>query len=167
MVDSIAKTNDNVTISVTSTDADGTVKKIEFYIDNVLIATDSIAPYTTTWKATKGEHTVKVISFDNKGLTTTKTDTIIVTDQNVGLTSLETIKTSIYPNPAKTELTIVASENASLEISDISGKVIAYNYSIVANTTHKIAVSDFSAGVYLVRIYNDNYSTTERVVITN
>jgi hypothetical protein len=167
VVDSIAKTNDNVTISVTSTDTDGTVKKIEFYIDNVLIATDSIAPYTTTWKATKGEHTVKVISFDNKGLTTTKTDVIVVTDQNVGLTSLETIKTSIYPNPAKTELTIVASENASLEITDISGKVIAYNSSIVANTTNKIAVSDFSAGVYLVRIYNDNYSKTERVVINN
>ncbi len=167
VVDSIAKTNDDVVISATSTDTDGTVKKIEFYIDNILIATDSIAPYTTTWKATKGAHSVKAISFDNKGLTTTKTDSIVVTDKNVGLTSLETINTSIYPNPAKTELTIVASENAILEITDISGKVIAYNTSLIANTTHHIAVSDFSAGVYLVRIYNENYSKTERVVINN
>ena len=166
-VDSIAKTNDEIVISATSTDTDGTVKKIEFYIDNILIATDTIAPFTTTWKATKGSHSVKVISFDNKGLTTTKTDSIVVTDKNVGLTSMEKIQTSVYPNPAKTELTIVASENASLEITDISGKVIAYNSSILANTTYKIAVSDFSAGVYLVKIYNDNYSKTERVVINN
>ena len=167
VVDSIAKTNDDVVISATSTDADGTIKKIEFYIDNILIAKDSIAPYTTTWRATKGGHTVKAISFDNKGLTTTKTDSIVVTDKNVGLTSLEKIQTSIYPNPAKNEITIVASENASLEITDISGKVIAYNTSILANTTHKINVSDFSEGVYLVRIFNDNYSKTERVVINN
>ena len=115
-----------------------------------------------------GSHKVKAIAIDNKGLTgTSKDSTILVKDKNVGLTSLETIETRIYPNPANTELTIVASENASLEITDISGKVIAYNTSLFANTTHHIAVSDFSAGVYLVRIYNDNYSKTERVVINN
>ena len=166
-VDSIATTNDEVTITATSTDADGTVKKVEIFIDNVLIATDTIAPYTATWKAIKGEHAVKVIATDNRGLTTTKSDSILVKDKNVGLTSIEAIQTKIYPNPAKTELTIQANENASIEITDISGKVIAYKTSILANTTHTIAVTDFSAGVYLVRIYNENYSKTERVVINN
>ena len=166
-VDSIANTDNNVSISATSTDADGTVKKIEFYVDDVLIASDSIAPFTTVWKAVKGNHKVKAIAFDNRGLTTTKSDSILVKDKNVGLTSMEAIKTTIYPNPANTELTIVASENASLEIMDISGKVITYNTSLIANTTHHIAVSEFTAGVYLVRIYNDNYSKTERVVINN
>jgi hypothetical protein len=83
------------------------------------------------------------------------------------LATIQTIQTTIYPNPAKTELTIIASENAYLEITDISGKIIAYNTSLTANTTHHIAVSEFSAGVYLVRIFNDNYSKTERVVINN
>jgi hypothetical protein len=91
----------------------------------------------------------------------------LVKDKNVGLTSLEAIKTSIYPNPANTELNIFASENASLEITDISGKIITYNTSLIANTTHHIAVSEFTAGVYLVRIFNNNYSRTERVVINN
>ena len=166
-VDSVATTDNNVSISATSTDADGTVKKIEFYVDDVLIASDSIAPFTTVWKAVKGNHTVKAIAFDNRGLSTTKSDSILVKDKNVGLTSLEAIKTSIYPNPANTELNIFASENASLEITDISGKIITYNTSLIANTTHHIAVSEFTAGVYLVRIFNNNYSRTERVVINN
>jgi chitodextrinase len=168
IVDSIANTNDSVVISANSTDADGTVKKIEFFIDNVLIATDTVAPYVTTWKATKGAHSVKVIATDNKGLTTTKIDSIVVTDKNVGLASINSaIQTEVYPNPAKTELSIVASENAMFEITDISGKVVVTNTVLNANAIHKISVSELNAGVYIVRIFNNNYSKTERVVINN
>ena len=163
-----AMTGDMVALTAIATDIDGKVDSVRFFVDNNYIGTAKTAPYSINWKATVGSHIVKAIAIDNKGLTSTSKDsTILVKDKNVGLTSLETIETRIYPNPAKTELTIVASENASLEITDISGKVIAYNTSLFANTTHHIAVSDFSEGVYLVRIYNDNYSKTERVVINN
>ena len=163
-----AMTGDMVALTAIATDIDGKVDSVRFFVDNNYIGTAKTAPYSINWKATVGSHKVKAIAIDNKGLTgTSKDSTILVKDKNVGLTSLETIETRIYPNPANTELTIVASENASLEITDISGKVIAYNTSLFANTTHHIAVSDFSAGVYLVRIYNDNYSKTERVVINN
>jgi hypothetical protein len=168
IVDSIAKVGANVLITANATDTDGSIKKIEFFMDNVVLASDSIAPYTSTWKAIAGKHTVKIIATDNRGLTTTKTKDIMVTNSNVSIETIAAnLQTLVYPNPANQELSIIASENASLEITDISGKVIAYKNVLIANTTHHIAVSEFSAGVYLVRIYNDNYSKTERVVINN
>ena len=168
IVDSIAKVGANVLITANATDTDGSIKKIEFFIDNVVLASISIAPYTSTWKAIAGKHSVKILATDNRGLTTTKTKDIMVTNSNVSIETIAAnLQTLVYPNPANQELSIIASENAYLEITDISGKIIAYNTSLTANTTHHIAVSEFLAGVYLVRIFNDNYSKTERVVINN
>ena len=168
IVDSIAKVGANVLITANATDTDGSIKKIEFFIDNVVLASDSIAPYTSTWKAIAGKHSVKILATDNRGLTTTKTKDIMVTNSNVSIEKIAAnLQTLVYPNPANQELSIIASENASLEITDISGKVIAYKNVLIANTTHHIAISEFSAGVYLVRIFNDNYTRTERVVINN
>ena len=163
-----AMTGDMVALTATANDVDGTVDSVRFFVDNNYIGTDKTAPYSFNWNATVGSHKVKAIAIDNKGLTgTSKDSTILVKDKNVGLATIQTIQTTIYPNPANQELSIIASENAYLEITDISGKIIAYNTSLTANTTHHIAVSEFTAGVYLVRIFNNNYSRTERVVINN
>jgi hypothetical protein len=168
LMDSTANVDANVMISANVTDTDGSIQKVEFLVDNIVIATDSIAPYTTSWKAIAGKHTVKIIATDNRGLTSSKTKDIMIKDNNVSLETIAAnLQTLVYPNPANQELSIIASENASLEITDISGKVIAYKNVLIANTTHHVAVSDFSAGVYLVRIYTDNYTKTERVVINN
>ena len=168
IVDSTAIVGANVLITVNATDTDGSIKKVEFFIDNVVLASDSIAPYTSTWKAVAGKHTVKILATDNRGLTSTKTKDIMVKDNNVSIETIAAnLQTLVYPNPANQELSIIASENASVEITDISGKVIAYKNELIANTTHHVAVSEFSAGVYLVRIFNANYTKTERVVINN
>ena len=168
IVDSTAIVGANVLITANATDTDGSIKKVEFFIDNVVLASDSIAPYTSTWKAVAGKHTVKILATDNRGLTSTKTKDIMVTDNNVSIETIAAnLQTLVYPNPANQELSIIASENASVEITDISGKVIAYKNELIANTTHHVAVSEFSAGVYLVRIFNANYTKTERVVINN
>ncbi len=168
IVDSTAIVGANVLITAKATDTDGSIKKVEFFIDNVVLASDSIAPYTSTWKAVAGKHTVKILATDNRGLTSTKTKDIMVRDNNVSIETIAAnLQTLVYPNPANQELSIIASENASLEITDISGKVITYKNELIANTTHHVAVSEFSAGVYLVRIFNANYTKTERVVINN
>ena len=168
IVDSTAIVGANVLITANATDTDGSIKKVEFFIDNVVLASDSIAPYTSTWKAVAGKHTVKILATDNRGLTSTKTKDIMVRDNNVSIETIAAnLQTLVYPNPANQELSIIASENASLEITDISGKVITYKNELIANTSHHVAVSEFSAGVYLVRIFNANYTKTERVVINN
>ncbi len=60
-----------IDITVDAFDDSG-IKKVEFYIDNELRATDEGSPYTYTWtrdKITilKHKHTIKIIAFDNAG----------------------------------------------------------------------------------------------------
>ncbi len=166
ILDSTAKVDANVLITAIASDSDGTVKKVAFYVDNVLIATDSIAPFATTWKAITGNHTVKVIANDNRGLTSTKTKDIMVKENNAAIeTVAANIQTIVYPNPATKELSIIASENAQVSLTDISGKTIIEPTEIYANTTHTMYIQNISSGVYLVKISTPTSNKTERVII--
>ncbi|SVB22513.1 uncharacterized protein METZ01_LOCUS175367, partial [marine metagenome] len=57
-----------ITITVASEDDDG-VSKVEFYLDAVLVETDTIVPYEYTLNTTQyddgSDHVVKVVSYDN------------------------------------------------------------------------------------------------------
>ena len=57
-----------ITITATSEDDDG-VSKVEFYIENILVLTDTESPYEYQWNTTLyddgSDHVVKVISYDN------------------------------------------------------------------------------------------------------
>ena len=57
------------------------VASVEFYVDGVLIATDTSAPYSANWnarKATKGAHTILVRALDASGNAATQTINITV-----------------------------------------------------------------------------------------
>ena len=47
---------DSVVITAQATDEDGSVTKVEFFVDGALIATDSSAPFSTNWPAVVGTH---------------------------------------------------------------------------------------------------------------
>lgn len=74
-------------VSVNTADSDGTITKVELYLNNVLLRAETTAPYewnlpTQNDPALKnlvaGNYTLKAISFDNGGLTTTITSTFKV-----------------------------------------------------------------------------------------
>jgi len=51
----------------------GSAEKVEFYVDNELKATFSSEPYIWTWNEVKfGKHTIKVIAYDDEGISTSK-----------------------------------------------------------------------------------------------
>ncbi|NMR26105.1 MULTISPECIES: glycosyl hydrolase family 18 protein [Pseudoalteromonas] len=58
---------DSVVISAQASDADGTVTKVEFFVDGALVATDSSAPFSTNWQAVVGSHQVSAVATDDKG----------------------------------------------------------------------------------------------------
>ena len=63
-----AVVGDVVTATGTGNDVDGSVVSLEFFVDNVSIGTDAIAPFTSTWSAVSGAHTFKTRATDNLGL---------------------------------------------------------------------------------------------------
>lgn len=61
-----------VTVTGTASDADGSVARVELYDNNVLVGSDSTAPYAWTWSAgTAGTHVLSAKAFDNGGASTT------------------------------------------------------------------------------------------------
>ena len=58
----------NVTINATASDSDGTIYKVDFYVDGVLLATDHSSPYSMTWSnRVLGVHSLVAKAMDNKG----------------------------------------------------------------------------------------------------
>lgn len=61
-----------ITLAANASDSDGTVKKVAFYSDGILLSTSASAPYSYTWRnATVGQHDVTAVATDNAGATTT------------------------------------------------------------------------------------------------
>lgn len=59
-----------VTISANAGDNDGTVSKVEFFLNGIKLGEDTTAPYTMTWNtAAAGDYTLTAKATDNSGLT--------------------------------------------------------------------------------------------------
>jgi len=61
-----------ITIAATATEDGGSITRVEFYANSVLLVSDSVAPYTFNWiNADPGSYTLKARAIDGQGNTTT------------------------------------------------------------------------------------------------
>ena len=61
-----------INISAIANDADGTIRKVEFYNGSTLITTQNYAPYAFTWTPVPvGNYTITAKAYDNSGNITT------------------------------------------------------------------------------------------------
>jgi chitinase len=67
-----------VNIAATATDSDGSVSKVEFFIDGSKIGEDTSSPYAFAWTSTQGFHTILAKATDNSANRTDASITITV-----------------------------------------------------------------------------------------
>jgi hypothetical protein len=72
---------------------------------------------------------------------------------------------SIYPNPSNGAFSVQATENAIVDVYDMNGKQITASQVISSNGKVNVDLNNVEAGVYLVRVQNETFSTTKRIVI--
>jgi hypothetical protein len=83
--------------------------------------------------------------------------------ETVGINSLEQkTNMSIYPNPTNDYLSISTSTKSEIEISNIEGQIIK-RLKIKDNKTD-IDISDFSSGVYIIRVQTDRGIMTKKFI---
>jgi hypothetical protein len=154
--DTSAFTTSTIFLQATATDADGTVKKVEFYAGSTLLGTDTTSPYTYSWKpTTTGTYSVTAKATDNVGaFTTSNIRTITITTApalnkkpSVSLTS--PLNKASYYSPASVQL--------SANASDLDGtvkRVEFYNGStIIATDTsspYSFAWNNVGNGTYVI-----------------
>ena len=98
----------------------------------------------------------------------------------LGLSSIKASENAvnIFPNPttgltsinynlanATGILNVIAGENSTVEITDLTGKQVMFTSTLNANVKQEINVSDFSNGMYIVKVYNENFNSVERIVV--
>ncbi len=60
-----------VTISADAADSDGSVSKVEFYVDGALVGTDTLAPHSVSWTPVGPKaYGISAVAYDNRGATT-------------------------------------------------------------------------------------------------
>ncbi|MFO0668539.1 MAG: Ig-like domain-containing protein [Polyangiaceae bacterium] len=69
----------STTITASATDSDGTISKVDFYVDGVLLGTDSVGPtYGFAWNnAAAGGYTLTAKATDNNGAVTTSAAVVV------------------------------------------------------------------------------------------
>jgi hypothetical protein len=71
----------------------------------------------------------------------------------------------ICPNPASSILNINVPENAFVQFFDTGGKQVGLTELVIGNQTHSIDINDITAGLYLVKIFNENIVKMEKLLI--
>jgi len=85
------------------------------------------------------------------------------TDGVLGVTNNTLNSLVIYPNPTNSVLNIRNAENATIEIYDLLGRVVATRSNIALEES--INVSSLTTGTYLIKVINNNQVKTEKFII--
>ncbi|WNW08151.1 chitinase C-terminal domain-containing protein [Vibrio alginolyticus] len=76
---------DVVNLAADAADTDGTVSKVEFFVDGVLVGQATSAPYAASWTATEGQHEFSTKAYDDAGaVSTTSVVTLTVASAQPG-----------------------------------------------------------------------------------
>lgn len=72
---------------------------------------------------------------------------------------------NVYPNPTSGMLFVSVEEDATIQLFDISGKELMLQTNVIANKETELNVSQVENGIYLMRISNNNFVSTKKIVI--
>ncbi len=153
----------SVNITADASDVDGTVTKVEFYVNAAKIGEDLTSPYEFSWICVSGIDTLKTVATDNNGAQTTSSFVVV----NVGTVSVNNLvsltqNVRIFPNPAASKLSleiVPSSENraTAYDLYSISGAVLFHKDLGVISTKviDVIDISKYSSGTYFIGINID------------
>jgi hypothetical protein len=79
----------------------------------------------------------------------------------IGSNNLDLV--TIYPNPAKTTVTITNAENANVVIYDVLGKTVLNRNNI--SLSQEIEVSNLQTGTYFIKIEKEGASSVQKLLI--
>ncbi|MFN8300126.1 MAG: PKD domain-containing protein [Chitinophagales bacterium] len=160
-----------IQFSTSSTDATTGLNNGTATVGNI---TGGASPYTVLWS--NGETALTATGLAGGSYTATITDShgctqtsTVIVNEVTGLNDLSNILNfSIYPNPAKSNLTVKATfeENAVITMRNVLGQTVTVVNATNGNNIVTLDVSHLSAGVYFVELKNGAKSGIKQVIIT-
>mgnify|MGYP003989694355 CR=1 FL=1 len=110
--------NEIITITVTTQDNEG-ISKVEFFIDDSLVLTDTESPFQYEWNTTQyednSEHIVKVISYDNSDNSTESQPILLRVDNSTSFPQVLNITSVTF---TLTEMTVEWEQSTDGDFKD-------------------------------------------------
>jgi hypothetical protein len=72
---------------------------------------------------------------------------------------------SVYPNPASNVINIMAAEDATIQLMDAQGRLVMAESKIYANQKQEFNTQNFANGVYTLKVFNDHFVSSSKVII--
>ena len=159
-----------VVVKATAADADGTIDRVNFYMDGVLIGTKTTAPFEATkTNIAAGSHTFKAVAYDNLGDSTTSNNIVhVVSPTNVAPTVAITSPKDQdkFNEPADVLINITATDNdgtvTTIEVYNGAIKIATLTTAPYSYLWKKVPEGSYS--ITAKAIDDDGASTTSSIV---
>ncbi|MBW3466793.1 hypothetical protein EGN73_03040, partial [Arthrospiribacter ruber] len=121
---------ESVSITAEATDSDGSITKVDFYVNGSLLGTSTSAPYSANWNTTaSGTFELTAVARDNRGGVSTSTPvSITVIPDNI----LPTV--SITVPVSGTEIEVGNTLSITADASDEDGEVVKVEFFVNGNS---------------------------------
>ncbi len=106
--------------------------------------------------------TVLVTAMAQDGSGISGSVSVVISNQTVGINSIDVLEVSVFPNPVSNVLNIELSDNSELSIYDLSGKLVWSGNNLLHT---QVNVSSWEKGVYLLKTNNEHQITTTKIVV--
>ena len=158
---------DTITVNVTAFDSDGTIEKVEFYVDSLLTYTDTVYPYSySITKPMVGHYSFTAMAYDNECAAVVSNSVIVKVDNppkslNAGIAGMMLI----YPNPCSGILNLKFPESATFTVSVVNMQ--GAELINVRCTDAESAILDLSmipAGVYAIAVRSSESVSVRKII---
>jgi len=148
-----------IPVTVNASDKDGSISKVEYYIETVKIGESLVAPFGFDWKnVASGNYSLKAVATDNEGLTTsTSIISITVSGQNGQLSYTENFDDGLAQN-WKSNSGVWAVQSKQMQHSSTDGiDITVYEGTTFYNFTYNVQIKPDWGNIYgLVFNYVDS-----------
>lgn len=154
-----------VTLTAEATDPDGTVTRVEYYIDGVKAGESLVTPFSFEISSdTAGTVQVIAMAYDNLNATASSTPVTISFSKRKILADM----VNLYPSPNNGTFTIDLDTNEEtvqevcLEIISMTGRTVYSDYLSTEESTKHISMTEAFPGIYILRVTEGGRILTTR-----
>jgi photosystem II stability/assembly factor-like uncharacterized protein len=130
------RTGVGVPLAANANDTDGSVARVEFYSGTTLLATDTAAPFQSTWLgAPEGTHQLTALAFDNLGASTASTAITITIERRSAATAI-----ADFDGDGRTDVSVFRASSGYWYLSQSSAGFRAVNFGMAGD---RLAPGDY------------------------
>lgn len=162
---------DVVNLAADAADTDGSISKVEFFVDGALVGTSTAAPFTASWTATEGAHEFSTKAYDDKNAVSVASAVTLTVNAGQPGNEAPTVDVAISATSVELGATVTVTANAA----DADGTVAKVEFfaagSLVGTATTAPYAVDFTpAQAGSVSIYakatDDAGATTDSYLVS-